>query len=69
MHDSKYGKGLKILTLKQILQTLTIALAQTEAGNTYENLPNGISQIIYSLYWEKEITKKVHNNIINSIKL
>ena len=65
----KYGKGLKILTLKHILQTLTIALAQTEAGNTYENLPNGISQIIYSLYWEKEITKKVHNNIINSIKL
>ena len=50
MHDSKYGKGLKILTLKQILQTLTIALAQIEAGNTSENLPNGISQIIYSLY-------------------
>ena len=69
MHDSKYGKGLKILTLKQILQTLTIALAQIEAGNTSENLPNGISQIIYSLYWEKEITKKVYDNIINSIKL
>ena len=69
MHDSKYGKGLKILTLKQILQTLTIALAQIEAGNTSENLPNGISQIIYSLYWEKEVTKKVYDNIINSIKL
>ena len=69
MHDSKYGKGLKILTLKQILQTLTIALAQIEAGNTSENLPNGISQITYSLYWEKEVTKKVYDNIINSIKL
>ena len=69
MHDSKYGKGLKILTLKQILQTLTIALAQIEAGNTSENLSNGISQIIYSLYWEKEVTKKVYDNIISSIKL
>ena len=26
-------------------------------------------QIIYSLYWEKYITKKVYNNIMNSIML
>ena len=24
---------------------------------------------VYSLYWKKEITKKVYNNIMNSMKL
>ena len=55
---TKYGEGLKILTPKQILQRLPIALAQVEAGNTSENLLNEIKQIIYSLYREKEVTKK-----------
>ena len=62
-------KGLKILTSKQMLQMLAIALAQVKAGNTSENLLNEIRQIIYSLYWAKEITKKVYNNIMNSINL
>ena len=31
------GKGLKILTRKQMLQRSLIALAQVEAGNTSEN--------------------------------
>ena len=31
------GKGLKILTPKQMLQRLLIALAQVKAGNTSEN--------------------------------
>ena len=34
------GKGLKILTPKQLLQRLTIALAQVKAGNNSENLLN-----------------------------
>ena len=34
------GTGLKILTLKQILQRLPIALAQVQAGNNSENLLN-----------------------------
>ena len=42
---------------------------QVIAGNTSENLLNEIRQIIYSLYQEKGITKKVYNNIMNSIKL
>ena len=46
-----------------------MALAQVKAGNTSKNLLNEIRQIIYSLYQEKEVTKKVYNNIINSIKL
>ena len=45
-YDSKYGKGLKILTLKQMLQRLPIALAQVKVGNTPENLLNELRQII-----------------------
>ena len=52
-----------------MLQSLPIALAKVKAGNTSENLLNEFKQIIYSLYRAKEITKKVHNNIMNSIKL
>ena len=36
------GKGLKILTPKQILQRLSIALAQVKAGNNLESLLNEI---------------------------
>ena len=46
-----------------------IALAEFKVGNTSENLFNEIRQIINPLYREKEITKKVYNNIMNSIKL
>ena len=63
------GKGLKMLTPKQLLQRLPIALAQVKAGNNSENLLNEIRQIVYSLYQSKEITKKVYNNIIKSIQL
>ena len=70
------GTGVKILTSKQILQILTIALAQIKAGNSLlefikwqQSLLNEIRQIVYSLYQSKEITKKVYNNIINSMKV
>ena len=52
-----------------MLQRLPRALTQVKTGNTSENLLNEIRQIIYSLYRAKEITKKVYNNIMNSIKL
>ena len=58
------GKGLKILTPKQLLQRLPIALAQVKAGNNSENLLNETRQIVCSLYQSKEITKKLCNNII-----
>ena len=58
------GRRLKILTPKQMLQRLPIALAQIKAGNNSENLLNEIRQITYSLYQSKEITKKVYNNSI-----
>ena len=52
-----------------MLQRLPIALALVKSGNTSENLLNEIRQIIYFLYGAKEITKKVDNNIMSSIKL
>ena len=61
--------GLKILTPKQMLQRLPIALAQVKAGNNSESLLNEIRQIVYSLYQSKQITKKVYNNIIKSIQI
>ena len=52
------GAGLEILTPKQMLQRLPIALAQVKAGNNSESLLNDIRQIVYSLYQSKQITKK-----------
>ena len=77
LSDAKYdakqnetkGTGLKILTPKQMLQRLPIALAQVKAGNNSESLLNEIRQIVYSLYQSKQITKKVYNNIIKSVQL
>ena len=67
-YKGKYGEGLKMLTPKQMLQSLLIALAQIKADNNSESLLNEIRQIVYSLHQSKEITKKVYNSIIKSIK-
>ena len=70
IYDSKQeGTGLKILTPKQMLQRLPIALAQIKTGNSSQSLLNEIRWIVYSLYQSKEIIKKVYNNIIKSIKV
>ena len=66
LYDAKYnekkneteGKGLKILTPKQMLQRLPIALAQVKDGNNSEKLLNKIRQIVYSLYQSKQLAKK-----------
>ena len=65
----KQNMEMKILSPEQMLQRLPIALAQVKVGNTSEDLLNKIRQIIYSLCQEKEITRKVYNNIMNSKKL
>ena len=67
LEKSQEGEELKILTPNQMLKRLPIALAQVKTGNNSESLLNEIRQIVYSLYRSKEITKKVYNNIINSI--
>ena len=72
--ESQEGKGanegerIKVLTPSQMLKRLLIALAQVKAGNNSKSLLSEIRKIVYSLYQTKEITKKVYNNIINSIK-
>ena len=60
-YKTKHGERRKILTPKQILQRLLIALAQVKPGNNSQNLLNKIRQVVYSLYQSKEITKKVYN--------
>ena len=69
MQKIKHRTRLKILTPKQTLQGLPIALAQVKAGNNSKSLLNEIRQVVYSWYKSKEITKKVYNNIIKSIQL
>ena len=65
---STTGTGLKVLTPKQMLQRLPIALTQVKAGSNSESLLNKIRHIVYSLYQSKQITKKIYNNIIKSIQ-
>ena len=63
------GEEFKILTPNQMLKRLPIALAEIKADKNSESLLIEIRQIVYSLYRSKEITKKVYNNIIKSIKV
>ena len=68
-YDRKLGKSLKILSINHMSQRLPIALGQVKAGNTSKSFLNQIRQIMYFLYHEKEITRKVYNNIMNLISL
>ena len=71
-YKTKYAEVIKISTPKQMVQRLPIALAQVNSGNTSKNLLNEIiinSQFIYFLYQAKKITKKVYNNIVNSVNV
>ena len=61
------GTGLKILTNKQMLNRLSILLAQIQAGNNSSKFKNEIRQILYSLYRSKVLTKTVYNNLIKAI--
>ena len=53
-HEATKGRGLKILTPKQMLQILPIVCAQVKAGTNSETLLNQIRQIVYSLYQSKK---------------
>ena len=61
------GSGLKILTNKQMLNHWPILLAQMQAGNNSKKIKNEITQILYSLYRSKVLTKTVYDNLIKSI--
>ena len=47
---NREGRGVKILTLNQMLSRLPITLAELKAGNNSEKLKNEIRQLLYSLY-------------------
>ena len=64
---TKKGEGLKILTNKQMLNRLPILLAQIQAGNNSKSLKNEVTQILYSLFRSKVLTKTVYNNVIKSM--
>ena len=64
---SKSGKGLKVLTNKQMLNRLPILLAQIEAVNNSIKFKNEARQILYSLYRSKVLTKTLYDNLIKSI--
>ena len=66
-YNAIHGKGFKILRSEKMLQILAVVLAQLKAGDTSENLLNEIRQTIYSLCRAKQNTKKVYNNVMNSI--
>ena len=61
-YDAKQNKTeetrLKVVTPKQMLQRLSIALSKVKAGNNSESLLNKIGKIICSLYQSKQMTKK-----------
>ena len=46
---NQQAKGLKILTLDQMLSRLPITLAQLKAGNNSQKLKNKIRQLLYNL--------------------
>ena len=52
-YKTSIGKGIRILTPKQMVQRLPTALAQVKSGKRSEKLLNRICQIIYSLHWAK----------------
>ena len=41
--------------------------ALLKAGKNSENIKNKIKQLLYSLYFLKKLTKKIYNNLINTI--
>ena len=65
--QNQEGQGLKILTPDQLRSRLAITLAQLKAGNNSEKLKNEIRQLLYSLYRLKNLTKTIHNYLINTI--
>ena len=61
--EVKKGTGLKILSPNELLTKLPILLA----GNNSYKLKNEIRQILYLLYQNNKIIKKVCNNLIKSL--
>ena len=61
--QKQQGSGLKILTPDQMLSRLSITLPQLNAGNNSEKLKNEITQLFYSLYRSKKLTKQIYKKL------
>ena len=58
------GKVAKIVIQDQMLHGLPIAMAQVKAGNNSATLANEVRQMLYSMYCDNLITKKVSKNLM-----
>ena len=63
------GKGLKMLSPKQMLQRLPIALVQVKAGNNPESLLNESDKLFINYINQTKSLKTVYKNIIKSIQI
>ena len=61
------GKGLKILTPKQMLSRLPISLAQLKAGNNSQKLKIEIRKLLHFLYRLKKLSKTIYKDLMNAI--
>ena len=60
--EVKEGKGIKILTLNELLIRLPALKAQIKAGNNSYKLKTEKKKIVYLLYQHNKITKNLYNN-------
>ena len=65
--EEKQGKGLKILMPDKPLIRFPILLSQIKAGNK-KNSIFCVSFCIFLYFLHNNITKKVYNNLIKSLK-
>ena len=65
--QNQEGKGLKILTLEQMLSRLPISLAQLKAGNNSGKLKNETRQLLYSLHRSKMLSKTIYKQLVSII--
>ena len=65
--EVKEGKRLESLTPNNLWTRFSILFAQIKAANNSYKLKNEIRQIQYLLYQHTKITKKVYDNIIQSL--
>ena len=64
---NQQGSGLQPLTPNRMLGRSPTSSALLKAGKNSENIENKIKQLLYSLYFSKKLTKKIYNNLINTI--
>ena len=59
IYESRQERGLRILTPKQMLKRLPIALEKISAGNNSESLLNDVRQFIHCIDQKKLLRKYI----------